>query len=103
LKTYEAVFVLDERKFDDQGEAFSQDIVKRVKDLGGRLRDRVAMGRKQFARPVRKLNAGVYWDFVFDLEADKVTDLKETYRLNDAVLRSEVFLFDAPEKPEIQG
>lgn len=103
MKTYEAVFVLDERKFDDQGEAFSQEIVKRIQDLGGRLRDRVAMGRKQFARPVRKLNAGVYWDFVFDLAANQVEPFKEVYRLNDAVLRSEVFLFDAPEVPEVQA
>ncbi|MFO7821254.1 MAG: 30S ribosomal protein S6 [Lentisphaeria bacterium] len=103
MKTYEAVFVLDERQFDDQGEAFSREVEKRITVLGGRLRDRIAMGRKQFARPVKKLNAGVYWDFVFDLEPENVKPLKETYRLNDSVIRSEVFIFDAPEKPEVQA
>lgn len=103
MKTYETVFVLDERQFDDQGEAFSQQVEKRIKELGGRLRDRVAMGRKQFARPVKKLNAGIYWDFVFDLEPENITLFKETYRLTDSVLRSEVFLFEAPEKPEVQA
>ena len=103
MKTYEAVFVLDERKFDDQGEAFSLEVVNRIQELGGRLRDRIAMGRRQFARPVKKLNAGVYWDFVFDLDPGEVDALKQTYHLNEAVLRSEVFIFEAPEKPEIKS
>jgi len=92
LRTYEAIFVLDERQYDDGGEAFSHELVKQIERLGGQVRERTAMGRKQFARPVRKQTAGIYWDLVFELPPEKVVELKEHYRLNESVFRSEVFL-----------
>ncbi len=94
---YEAVFVLDERRYDDSGEAFSQELAKNIEVLGGRVRDRVSMGRRQFARPIRKQTAGLYWNLVFEIEASQVKVLKEKYRLDGSVFRSEIFLYDRPE------
>ncbi len=94
MRTYEAVFVLDERQYEDGGEAFSQELVKLIEELGGRVQERTSMGRKQFARPIRKQHAGIYWDFIFAMDPEKVIELKEKYRLNDSVFRSEVFLYE---------
>ena len=96
MTTYEAVFILDERKFDDGGEAFLNDLVKQVEGLGGTVKQRTLVGRRQFSRPIRKQTSGIYLSLVFDLGPDKVAPLKENYRLNDAVFRSEVFIYVEP-------
>jgi len=100
LKTYEAVFILDERQFEDEGKSFAQEVMDKVRELGGTERKTESMGRKQFARPVGKHNSGIYWNFVFDLPSSAVNSLKNEYRLMDAVLRVSVFEYDAPTVPE---
>jgi small subunit ribosomal protein S6 len=97
LKTYEAVFILDERQFTDGGEAFAEDIVQRVEKSGGRVLRKDPMGRRQFARPIRKQKAGIYWDFVLEMDPDQVAPLKEAFRLDESVFRAVVFLYEGPE------
>ena len=98
MRTYEAVFILDDRQYDDEGKSLAQDVEKRIKQLGGRMVNQENIGRKQFARPSHKRESGLYWDFVFELDPGQVDALKEPYRLNDAVLRSEIFLHDRAKK-----
>ena len=96
MRTYEAVFVLDESKFDDAGDAFAKDVEQNIQQLGGRIREKTAMGRRPFSRPMKKKHAGIYWDFIFDMETSQVKSLESAYRLNDAVLRTGVFLYEGP-------
>ena len=87
MSTYEIVFILNSKKIEDGGETFARDVAKHVKSLGGRLQQRTSLGRKQFARPIGKHRAGVYWDFVVDLGPDTLVAFREKYALNPAVLR----------------
>lgn len=99
MRTYEAVFVLDPKKVEDGGEALMKDAGEQIAALGGALQRAVSMGRRQFARPIGKHKAGIYWDLVLDLPAEGVAALKDRYRLNSAVLRLEVFLFEEGSDP----
>ncbi len=94
MKPYEAVFILDSKKFEDGGESFSRDAEKHIKSLGGRVNHRISLGRRQFARPIAKHRAGNYWDLLFELDPDQVEALHDNYRLNASVLRLEVFQHD---------
>lgn len=94
MRTYEAVFILDSRKLEDDGDAFARGVAKYAKSLGGQVKQRISMGRRQFASPIRKLRAGVYWDFVIELDPGQVAPFKERYRLNERVLRVGVFDYD---------
>ncbi|MCF7854717.1 MAG: 30S ribosomal protein S6 [Candidatus Pacebacteria bacterium] len=96
MRTYEAVFVLDESKFDDAGDALAKEVEQNIEQLGGRVRKKTAMGRRPFSRPMKKKNAGIYWDFIFDMESSNVDSLEGIYRLNDAVLRTGIFLYEGP-------
>ena len=100
MRTYEAVFILDNKKVEDGGEAFSKDIEQRVRDLGGKVVKADSLGRKQFARPIGKIRAGLYWDFLIDLDPAQVDTLKEGYRLNSTVLRLQVFTYEPPPVPK---
>lgn len=99
LKKYEAVFVLDIRKVDDEGEAFGKEFAKLIEKLGGAFGKCVAMGRKQFSYEIAKRKAGIYLNFFFELPADKVIGIRDAYKLDERVLRSLVVVDERPENP----
>lgn len=96
MKKYEAIFILDMRKVEDEGKAFSEEFAKLIQSWGGTMVESVMMGKKQFAREIRKRKAGVYLNFVFELDAEKETQIREQYRLDERVLRILIILFDRP-------
>ena len=99
MKAYEAVFILDERKFEDGGETFANQFVSLVEELGGTVKERNPMGRRQFARPIKKLRSGIYWDFVLNLSQEKVVVMKGRYSLDEflAVLSDALQAAECPE------
>ena len=99
MKKYESVFILDESKIDGNAEAFMTSVIEFIKSLGGSVSESVDMGRRTFAYPINKKNSGQYWDLVLELDPAKVVELKENYRLNNAVVRMEVLIFDRPAEP----
>jgi small subunit ribosomal protein S6 len=100
MNKYEAVFILDPKKVEDGGDAFIAQATTRIEEqLGGKVVETSSMGRKHFARPIGKHRAGVYWDLLIDLAADQVAVLQDSYRLDSAVLRLQVFNYVAPPPP----
>ena len=98
MKKYEAVFILDMRKVEDEGKAFSEEFEKLIKSWGGNMVENVSMGRKQFAREIKKRKAGLYWNFVFEMEPAREKDIRDQYRLDERVLRQMVIVFDRPDQ-----
>ena len=103
MKKYEAVFILDIRKTDDEGAAFSKEFAELIANLGGKLESTTPMGRRQFTYEINKRKAGIYFDFVFELAAAKVRDIKEKYRLDERILRNMILVYDRPESATAQG
>jgi len=97
LKKYEAVFILDIRKVDDEGEGFSKELSELFKQWGGEMVESVSMGRKQFATEIKKRKAGIYWNYVFNLEPGKADELKSYYKLDERVVRSLIINYNRPE------
>ena len=54
MKKYEAVFILDIRKTDDEGAAFSKEFGELVAALGGKMESTTPMGRRQFTYEINK-------------------------------------------------
>jgi small subunit ribosomal protein S6 len=101
MNKYEVVFILDPKKVDDGGDAFIAQATQRIEEqLGGKIAETTNMGRKHFARPIGKHRAGVYWDLIIDMNPDQVAALQDSYRLDSAVLRLQVFTYIAPPPPE---
>ena len=97
MKKYEAVFILDIRKADDEGASFCKELSEFIESLGGKMEAAVPMGRKQFTYEINKRRAGLYFDFVFTLDAAKVREIKEKYKLDARVLRNLILIYDRPE------
>jgi len=97
LKKYELVFILDEAKNADGGDAFIKEAEPYIVSLGGAVIETHNMGRRLFSYPIAKQRAGYYWDLILELAPAQVKALKEHYRLNVAVLRMEIFLSKSKE------
>ena len=97
MKKYEAVFILDIRKADDEGASFCKELSEFIESLGGKMESAAPMGRTQFTYEINKRRAGLYFDFVFELGADKVREIKEKYKLDARVLRNLILIYDRPE------
>lgn len=98
LKKYEAVFILDIRKVEDEGEAFSKELAEMIKGWGGEMLESVSMGRKQFAREIKKRKAGIYWNYIFNLDPENTDEIRKKFKLDERVLRQMVIIYDRPEQ-----
>ena len=96
MKKYEAIFILDIRKVDDEGAGVSGEIETLIKKWGGEMTKSDSLGRRQFAYEVNKRKGGIYWNYVFTALPDKVKELKEYFRLDERVLRNMIINFDRP-------
>jgi len=96
LKKYEAVFILDIRKADDEGAAFCREMEELITGMGGKVESTTPMGRKQFTYEIDKRRAGLYFDFVFEIEPARIYDIKDKYKLDARVLRNLILIYDRP-------
>ncbi|MBO4490200.1 MAG: 30S ribosomal protein S6 [Lentisphaeria bacterium] len=96
MKKYEAVFILDMRKVEDEGKAFSEEFAKNIQSWGGNVNEAVNMGRRQFVREINKRKAGIYWDYYFELDPAKTKEIREKYRLDERVVREMVIVDERP-------
>lgn len=94
MKKYEAVFILDEHGAEEQGKVFAAEFTKFMEELGGKIEETLPMGRRQFAYEIKKKKSGIYWDFIFSLDEDKVASIRSKYRLDERILRMQVYTFE---------
>lgn len=94
MRKYEAVFILDPRKVEGNGEAFSATIEETFKSKGATIERVKCLDKKTFAHPIKKHKVGIYWDYVATLSPEMVAEIKEFYRLNQTVLRLVFFLYE---------
>ena len=104
MKKYEAIFILDMRKVEDDGKAFAEEFGKMIQNWGGVVNETNLMGRKQFAREIKKRKTGIYWDYVFELDSLKCKEVRNMYRLDERVIRILIVNYERPEGvPAIAG
>ncbi|MCP4176503.1 MAG: 30S ribosomal protein S6 [bacterium] len=90
---------MDDRKIQDEGKAFKEEFSSMISRAGGEIIKATPLGRKTFAREIKKRKTGFYWDFIFDLTEKEIREIPERYRLDERVLRLQAFVYDRPEDP----
>ena len=99
MKTYETVIILDDHRIQDEGKTFVEEFSSKISRAGGAIIRVTSLGRKQFARQMKKRKTGFYWDFVINLDEKEAKKLPEYYSLDERVLRLQTFVYDRPEAP----
>ncbi len=103
MKKYEAIFILDIRKVEDEGEGFTRELTGLIEGMGGKMEEVVPMGRNQFSYEINKRKAGIYWNYVFSVEEDKILAIKDKFRLDERMLRNMIVVFDRPAEVRLPG
>jgi ribosomal protein S6 len=96
---YETVIILDDRKIQDEGNLFVEEFSSKISGAGGEIVKVTSLGRKQFARQIKKRKTGFYWDFLINLDEKEAKRLPGYYSLDERVLRMQTFIYDRPETP----
>ena len=95
---YEGLFIFPET-LDEEG---LDQAIARVKEelekLGGTLESTTRMGKKNFARPLKKQKAGYYAVLMFMLEGTKIDAFKKRLVLSTNVFRSQFVLAEETEE-----
>lgn len=98
MKKYETIVVLDEKNVNNDGNDFLAELEKLLNgELKGKVIESVNMGRKQFAREMKKRKTGIYLDVVHEMTPDKEVALRDKFRLDNRVLRLQTYNYDRPE------
>jgi len=86
---YEGLFIfpetLDEEQLDQAIDAVKVELEK----LDGSLESTTRLGKRSFARPMKKKKAGIYAIIMFRLDGEKISALKLRLKLATNVFRSQ--------------
>ena len=94
MKKYDALYIFVGVQKDDVLQANLEKALQEVTRLGGNVIDQVALGRRSFARPMKKRESGVYVKVRFELDALKLAELVKRYKLVDEVFRVQFLAVD---------
>jgi ribosomal protein S6 len=86
---YEGLFIfpetLEEAQLDQSIDAVKTEIEK----LNGTLESSTRLGKRSFARPLRKKKGGIYVVVMFRLEGEQIDALKRRLKLSTNVFRAQ--------------
>ncbi len=90
MKTlYEGLFIFPETFDEDHLEMAITRVKEELEGLGGSLESTTRIGKKNFARPLKKQKAGFYVVMMIQLEGSKVDAFKKRLTLATDVFRSQ--------------
>ena len=94
MREYEALLILPARLDDEAVKKTMQTVSDEIAKLGGSVSNYDVVGKKVFARVLKKQNAGIYVKIHFELGADAVNTLLTRLKFNADVFRIQVTNFD---------
>lgn len=90
MKTlYEGLFIFPETLDDAQLDQAIEAVKVELEKLGGTLESSTRLGKRSFARPLRKKKGGIYVVIMFRLDGAQVDVLKHRLKLTTNVFRAQ--------------
>lgn len=90
MKTlYEGLFIFPETLDEEQMDQAIDAVKAEIEKLGGSLENSTRLGKRSFARPMKKKKAGIYAIIMFRFEGSKIDALKRRLKLSTNVFRAQ--------------
>ena len=90
MKTYDALYIFVGISKDDVLEANLEKALAEITRLGGNVIAKDSLGKRAFARSMKKRDSGVYVKVRFEIDPLKIEELMKRYRLVEDVFRIQV-------------
>ena len=94
MKKYDALYIFVNAAREDAVEPLLEKVSGDITRLGGNVLGSELLGKKTFARVMKKKDAGVYIRVRFELDPSKVAELRSRYALNDEIFRVQILAVD---------
>jgi len=94
MKKYDGLYIFAGNAKDDVLETSLAKAVAEIERFGGKIESQDILGKRAFARPMRKRENGVYALVRFEMDPLKVKDLVNRYRLVEEVFRVQILAVD---------
>ena len=94
MKKYDALYIFVNAAREDAIEPLLEKVSGDITRLGGNVLGSELLGRKTFARVMKKKEGGVYVRVRFELDPAKVAELRARYALNDEIFRVPILAVD---------
>jgi len=101
MKKYDALYIFVGIAKDDALEANLEKALAEVTRLGGNVITQDSLGKRSFARPMKKRENGVYVKVRFELDPAKVDELVRRYQLVEEVFRVQFLAVDERREAKI--
>jgi small subunit ribosomal protein S6 len=90
VRTYEALFIIKDAVAEDRVKDVVTRLAGDIEKAGGRITETLPVGRRQFARPLRKKEGGYYVVLTFTFDEPKLSALSARYTLDEDVFRFQI-------------
>ena len=94
-RAYEAMVILNPNVGEDQLTAATQRVQDQITTRGGEIQKVDTWGRRRMYYPVKHLRDGHYVIYTFNADPRRVTELEQSWRISEDVLRHLVVRQDA--------
>lgn len=84
-RKYEGVIILSTLGKEESIDQLIKNVGKEIESHGARLEQIDRIGRKEFAYPSKKRNAGFYVNYFFEAESAMIEKIRSALKLNDDV------------------
>ena len=99
-RLYETLIILKSIGTDAELSQAAAQTEEAVKKLGGKIVKATAMGRRRLTYRINHQAEGSYHLIQFELEAERIEELKRAFRLNERIIR--FLILNRDEEPEPQ-
>ena len=101
MKKYDALYIFVGIAKDDALEANLEKALAEVTRLGGNVITKDSLGKRGFARPMKKRENGVYVKVRFEFDPSKIDELVKRYQLVEEVFRVQFLAVDERREAKI--
>lgn len=97
MNTYEGMFIFPDSFGEEEIDGIVKEVRAEIERHGGELVSSTRLGRRTFARPLKKSDRGHYAVLIFTIPGDQLKLLHNRFKLNESVLRVQFVKAQAPE------
>ena len=101
MKKYDDLYIFVGIAKDDALEAYLDKALAEVERFGGKVLEKVSLGRRSFSRPMKKRENGVYVKVRLELDPANVDALVKRYKLVEEVFRVQILAVDERREAQI--
>jgi small subunit ribosomal protein S6 len=95
MKKYEGLFILKSNLTDEENGKLVNSILDVIAKNGGKVDAKEDLGTRDLAYNIKKEKKGRYLLVYFTAEASAIASMEKTYKINESILRTVVFINEA--------